>query len=108
MQPSIILKWVDYLQKIKKSGKLPKNLWITSSDNFASWGGGHDEYHVEDLNKLIAAVDYISVHTYPMHDTHYHPVFWGVREAEQALTEIEKIDATEEFTKTMQYLNTIV
>jgi hypothetical protein len=78
---------------LKKADKLPKDLWITSSDNFASWGGGHDEYHVEDLNKLIAAVDYLSVHTYPMHDTHYNPVFWSIREDEQVLTEIEKIDA---------------
>lgn len=93
VQPGIILKWVDYLQKMKKADMLPKDLWITSSDNFASWGGGHDEYHVEDLNKLIAAVDYLSVHTYPMHDTHYNPVFWSIREDEQVLTEIEKIDA---------------
>ena len=93
VQPGIILKWVDYLQKMKKADMLPKDLWITSSDNFASWGGGHDEYHVEDLNKLIAAVDYLSIHTYPMHDTHYNPVFWSIREDEQVLTEIEKIDA---------------
>jgi len=93
VQPGIILKWVDYLQKMKKADMLPKDLWITSSDNFASWGGGHDEYHVEDLNKLIATVDYLSVHTYPMHDTHYNPVFWNIGEDEQVLTEIEKIDA---------------
>ena len=37
----------------KKRGELPKDLWITSSDNFASWGGGSEEYHVEDLKKLI-------------------------------------------------------
>ncbi len=77
VQPDVILKWVNYLQDLKSSGKLSKDLWITSSDNFASWGGGDSEYHVEDLNKLIKAVDFISMHTYPMHDTHYHPVFWG-------------------------------
>jgi len=76
VQPSVILKWVSHLQNLKKTGKLPENLWITSSDNFASWGGGSDEYHTEDLNKLIKEVDYISMHTYPMHDTHYNPVFW--------------------------------
>ena len=75
VQPSVILKWVTHLQDLKKQEKLPKNLWITSSDNFASWGGGSDEYHTEDLNKLIEKVDYISMHTYPMHDTHYNPVF---------------------------------
>jgi hypothetical protein len=30
------------LANFKKQGKLPENLWITSSDNFASWGGGSD------------------------------------------------------------------
>ncbi len=91
--PGIILKWVNHLQNLKKQGKLSKDVWITSSDNFASWGGGGKEYHVADLNELIKAVDYISLHTYPMHDTHYNPVFWGVKESEQALTEKEKTDA---------------
>jgi len=93
VEPAIILKWVNYLQDLKKKGKLPENLWITSSDNFASWGGGESEYHVEDLNKLIKAVDYISMHTYPMHDTHYNPEFWGVPAEEQNLSDVEKIDA---------------
>jgi exo-beta-1,3-glucanase (GH17 family) len=91
--PNIILKWVKHLQELKKQNKLPKDVWITSSDNFASWGGGGKEYHVADLNELIKAVDYISMHTYPMHDTHYNPAFWGVKESEQQLTEKEKIDA---------------
>ena len=91
--PNIILKWVNHLQTLKKQNKLPKEVWITSSDNFASWGGGGIEYHVEDLNQLIKAVDYISMHTYPMHDTHYNPVFWGIKEKEQQLSEKEKIDA---------------
>ncbi|MEK8179810.1 glycosyl hydrolase family 17 [Flavobacterium buctense] len=91
--PNIILKWVNHLQNLKKEGKLSKEVWITSSDNFASWGGGGKEYHVEDLNQLIKAVDYISMHTYPMHDTHYNPVFWGIKESEMSLSEKEKIDA---------------
>jgi exo-beta-1,3-glucanase (GH17 family) len=91
--PNIILKWVNHLQNLKKENKMPKNVWITSSDNFASWGGGDSEYHVEELNQLYKAVDYISMHTYPMHDTHYHPVFWGIKESEQKLSEKEKIDA---------------
>jgi len=91
--PNIILKWVNHLQNLKKEGKLSKDLWITSSDNFASWGGGGKEYHVDDLNELIKAVDYISLHTYPMHDTHYNPAFWGIKESERSLTEKEKIDA---------------
>ena len=93
VEPNIILKWVNYLQDLKKEGKLSKEVWITSSDNFASWGGGGKEYHTEDLNKLIKAVDYISMHTYPMHDTHYNPIFWGILEDEKQLSEREKIDA---------------
>jgi len=90
--PNLILKWVNHLQNLKKTQKLPNTVWITSSDNFASWGGGDAEYHVEELNQLIQAVDYISLHTYPMHDTHYHPVFWGVQSDEEQLSEKEKID----------------
>lgn len=92
VEPGIILKWVNHLQNLKKEGKLPKNVWITTSDNFASWGGGSDDYHVEDLNQLIKAVDYISMHTYPMHDTHYHPLFWGTMANEEQLSQKEKID----------------
>lgn len=93
VQPGIILKYVNQLQALKQSGQLPKDLWITSSDNFASWGGGGAEYHVEDLNKLIAAVDYISMHTYPMHDTHYNPDFWGNFKGEENMPDSAKIAA---------------
>lgn len=91
--PTIILKWVNHLQDLKKQSKLPSSVWITCSDNFASWGGGDESYHVDDLNQLIKAVDYISMHTYPMHDTHYNPVFWQLKENEQALSDKEKINA---------------
>ncbi len=101
VEPGIILKWVTYLQDMKKQGKLPETLWITSSDNFASWGGGGPEYHKEDLNKLIEAVDYISLHTYPMHDTHYNPQFWRIPEEEKGLSDIEKIHAAME--RAMEY-----
>ena len=74
--PSVILKWVNHLQKLKTEHKLPSELWITSSDNFASWGGGDAAYHNEDLTALVKAVDYISLHTYPFHDTHYNSSFW--------------------------------
>jgi len=93
VEPKIILKWVIYLQNLKDEGVLPKTLWITSSDNFASWGGGGSEYHAEELNELIKAVDFISMHTYPMHDTHYNPEFWGVREEEKHMSDQEKIHA---------------
>jgi exo-beta-1,3-glucanase (GH17 family) len=116
VKPGVILKWVHHLQDLKKAGELNKDLWITSSDNFASWGGGDAEYHVEDLNKLIHAVDYISAHTYPMHDTHYNPTFWGVRDNEKQLSDIEKIDASmlrakryaiKQFENVKKYMNSL-
>ncbi len=93
VQPGVILKWVNYLQELKKKGELPKDLWITSSDNFASWGGGGTEYHVEDLTKLYHAVDYVSMHTYPYLDSHYNPDFWGVLPNEENLSDSLKIEA---------------
>lgn len=91
--PHIILNWVNHLQKLKKNNRLPDGLWITSSDNFASWGGGDSSYHVDDLKKLYEAVDYVSIHTYPMHDTHYNPSFWGLKGGETALTQEAQIDS---------------
>jgi exo-beta-1,3-glucanase (GH17 family) len=92
VEPWVILKWVKYLQNLKKEGDLANDIWITSSDNFASWGGGGEEYHVEDLNELIKAVDYISMHTYPMHDTHYQPEFWLNSDGMEGKTDMEKIE----------------
>ena len=93
VQPKIILKWVHHLQGLKKSGALSKDLWITSSDDFSSWGGGGTEYHTPDLEKLIKAVDYISMHTYAYHNSHYNPTFWEVPESEKELSDIEKVDS---------------
>ena len=92
VQPNVILKWVNHLQALKKEGKLSKGLWITSSDDFASWGGGDVSYRTEDLEALIKAVDYVSMHTYPMHNSHYNPEFWIVPENEQELPEMEKVN----------------
>lgn len=91
--PAIILKWVNHLQELKKTKQLPKNLWITSSDNYLSWGGGDEQYHTEDLNRLIKAVDYISLHSYPIHDERYFPEIWGIKENETNLSDKMKIDA---------------
>ncbi|MCE2612410.1 glycosyl hydrolase family 17 protein [Flavobacteriaceae bacterium D16] len=93
VQPKVILKWVNRLQDLKKAGKLPEDLWITSSDDFASWGGGDPLYHTEDLARLVKAVDYISMHTYPYHYSHYVPEFWWVPAEEEGLSDIEKIEA---------------
>jgi exo-beta-1,3-glucanase (GH17 family) len=108
VQPAVILKWVKHLQNLKAEGKLSKDLWITNSDDFASWGGGDSSYHTQDLAELMKAVDYISIHTYPYHNTHYNPDFWKVPATETALPEIEKVDAAmlraRDFAKT-QYEN---
>lgn len=93
VQPNVILKWVKHAQALKAEGKLPKDLWITSSDDFSSWGGGGPEYHTEDLNELIRSVDFISMHTYPYHNSHYNPDFWRVPVEESKWSEIEKVDA---------------
>tara|TARA_R110002012_G_scaffold19465_7_gene70296 strand:+ start:3087 stop:4379 length:1293 start_codon:yes stop_codon:yes gene_type:complete len=92
VQPDVILKWVNHLQNLKAEGKLPKELWITSSDDFTSWGGGDAEYHTTDLDALIKAVDYISMHTYPYHNTHYNPEFWTQPDQEVDLSDKEKVD----------------
>ena len=93
VQPGVILKWVNHLQDLKATGKLNKEVWVTSSDDFSSWGGGGNEYHTPELEALYKAVDYISMHTYPYHNSHYNPQFWGVPEAEEDNTDLEKIDA---------------
>lgn len=116
VQPNVILKWVEYLQNLKAQGKLNKDLWITSSDNFASWGGGDTLYHCKDLENLIKAVDYVSLHTYPMHDTHYNPVFWGNLESELHLSKTKTIElamkralryAKKQYANTVKYVHGI-
>ena len=92
VQPYVILKWVNHLQELKRTGELSKDLWITSSDDFSSWGGGDTSYRTPDLENLIKAVDYISMHTYPMHNSHYNPEFWLVPEEEMELSDAEKIE----------------
>jgi len=93
VRPNVILKWVNHLQDLKKTGKLSKDIWVTSSDDFSSWGGGDSSYHTPDLENLVKAVDYISMHTYPMHNSHYNPWFWIVPENEYELSDSEKIES---------------
>ena len=91
--PKTILRWVNYLQDFKISGQLSPDVWITSSDNFESWGGGDKGYHTPDLEALIKAVDFLSVHTYPFHDSHYNPEYWGVFDDEENLSKLQMIEA---------------
>ena len=91
--PDVILKWVNYLQGLKQSGELSADLWITSSENYAAWGGGAKDYRTEHLAALVKAVDFLSVHTYPFHDTHYNPDYWGVLEDKEGLSELQMIEA---------------
>lgn len=90
--PDIILKWVNYLQDLKEKGTLNSEVWVTSSDNFASWGGGDASYHNEDLTALFKAVDYVSIHTYPFHDSHYNPVYWTTPRGKKDLEPMEQVD----------------
>jgi exo-beta-1,3-glucanase (GH17 family) len=92
VQPNVILKWVNHLQQLKKENKLANDLWITCSDDFASWGGADASYKTQDLEELINAVDYVSMHTYPYHNSHYNPNFWNTPVEEQILSDTEKID----------------
>lgn len=87
--PAIILGHVQDLQAKKAAGEIPAEVWITSSDNWASWAGQGD-YANEDLDALIEAVDYVSAHTYPFHDSHYNSGFWQVPADEQDLTSLEQ------------------
>ncbi len=116
VEPAIILNWVNHLQDLKAAGELPETLWITSSDDFSSWGGGGEEYHKPELDELIRAVDFISMHTYPMHNTHYNPDFWGVPEDEYHLSDLEKIHsamdrslefAVNQFNAVVEYMRSI-
>lgn len=93
VEPDVVLKWVNHLQDLKKGGKLPAGIWITSSDNFASWGGDDPSYHKPALEKLVEAVDFVSMHTYSFHDTHYNGDFWMVPESELEEPKEEQIKA---------------
>ncbi|MCH2217282.1 MAG: glycosyl hydrolase family 17 [Flavobacteriales bacterium] len=116
VQPRVILKWVNYLQNLKKEEKLPKDLWITSSDDFASWGGGEERYRTKDLEELVKAVDYVSMHTYPYHNSHYNPAFWYSPEDADSISDIEKVDAAmqravdfakNQYTRVSEYIKSI-
>ncbi len=91
--PEVILKWVQHLQGLKKSGGLSKDVWITSSDNYEAWGGDAQVYQTKGLTALLKAVDFVSLHTYPFHSSYYDATYWGTPTEEENLSDKEKIDA---------------
>jgi len=112
----VVLNYVEQLQELKKEGELDSSLWVTSSDNFASWGGESTEYHTDDLTKLIKAVDYVSMHTYPFHDTYYAPKFWQINSLDLTKSRIQlaqegmlraKKHAVSQYESTKKYIDSI-
>lgn len=100
--PGIILDHVEDLQAWKLEDESTSDIWITSSDNHAVWAGNDangNNGNQADLKELIETVDYISLHTYAMHDTYYNPTFeaiWQVPESQQAWDTEAKVDAAME------------
>lgn len=76
--PSVILRWVRYLKEAETSGRMPADILITTSDNWAALGG-QESYQKEDLLSLLREIDFLSVHTYAFHDTYYDPALnWAI------------------------------
>ncbi len=70
VHPSVILKWVKYLKQARADGRMPANTLITTSDNWAALGG-EASYHNDDLLELLRQIDFVSLHTYAFHGTHF-------------------------------------
>lgn len=123
VHPSIILNHVNELQSWKLEDDATKDIWITTSDNWAVWAGqdpnaNHNDQ--ADLKELIKAVDYVSLHTYAFHDTHYHPTLkeqWKVPlEDQNLLTKEEQINnsmdaayqhSVEQFAQAQQFIHRV-
>ncbi|MGR5548098.1 hypothetical protein [Vibrio sp. DNB22_12_1] len=122
VHPSIILNHVNDLQSWKQENDATKDLWVTTSDNWAVWAGqdanaNHNEQ--SDLKALIQAVDYVSLHTYAFHDTQWDPIFktdWKISEQDQSLTKEEQIALSmdkayvrslEQFALAQQFINSV-
>ena len=99
VQPKEILTWVKVLRTFIDSGDLDSDLWITSSDNYAAWGGD-ERYQTEDLKELVNAVDYISVHVYPYITIETLP-------ENTDIVEYTLGTAVDHFMKVKEYLNSI-
>lgn len=93
VEPEVVLEGVNYLKELRSKGQIPAETWITSSDNYESWGGGSNAYDKQGLVDLLEAVDFVSLHTYPFHDSHYNPAFWAVPQEELGLDKLEQIES---------------
>jgi len=116
---SIILKYVRYAEAAKTTAVnghlLPTDVLLTSSDNFAVWGA-EEGYRKESLTELIKEIDFISLHTYPFHDTHYNSHFWKIPQGMKDKTDEEKViysmegafrDAMEQYNSVKDYIKEI-
>jgi exo-beta-1,3-glucanase (GH17 family) len=85
VHPSVILKWVNYLKQARVDGRMPARTLVTTSDNWAALGG-EASYRNDDLLELLRQIDFVSLHTYAFHGTHYDDTLqWGVLPDEVAL-----------------------
>ncbi|OEF53683.1 hypothetical protein A1OW_22615, partial [Enterovibrio norvegicus] len=111
VEPGIILSRVNELQAMKADGTISDDIWITSSENWAVWSinNGYYQAHEADIKALIQAVDYVSVHVYPFHDTFHDGDFWPVPESEQSLTRQEQADKAMEraFNKALTQIDAV-
>jgi glucosylceramidase len=103
VHPAVILKWVNYLRQARAEGRLPPDTLITTSENWAALGG-EAAYRNADLLELLRQIDFLSLHTYAFHDTHYNQgLLWGATPdeldlpvAEQAQRSIERAVASQQ------------
>jgi len=87
---STILKWVNYLNEARITGRMPATTLITTSDNWAALGGT-ENYRNETLAELLRKIDFVSLHTYAFHDTYYDPAFqWAALPDEANLSVSEQ------------------
>ena len=86
---SVILKWIRYLKVARTEGDMPEKTLVTSSDNWAAWGGT-EQYRNDDLLALLREVDFVSLHTYAFHDTYYDPALKWAAPASQADLPVEE------------------
>lgn len=91
VSPAVILRWVRVLKAARAEGRLPPQVLITTSDNWAALGG-EPRYRNDDLAELLRQIDFVSLHTYAFHDTYYNPALrWGVPPEEEVLPPVDQL-----------------